>query len=218
MEIVMTRKLFLLFALATLIPAQAFARGAGYSRGAAADGTTTAGQTCGGCHGTASASVTTTVTGPATMLPGATETFTASISPAAGVGAGIGVALIGLAGSTLGVIDSNTKILNSGTSSTRPIALDNLTHVDGYSSAPGGNIGDWSYNFSVTAPLSLGTIVINAVMLAFNGDETDSALDLWDPVQFSVQVVPELSTVVLLGSGIAGLAAIGRRRTPRSES
>jgi len=36
----MTRKLFLLFALATLIPAQAYAFAAGYARGAAADGTT----------------------------------------------------------------------------------------------------------------------------------------------------------------------------------
>ena len=213
----MTRKLFLLFALATLIPAQAYAYAAGYARGAAADGTTTAGQTCGGCHGTASVDVTTTVTGPLTMLPGATETFTASISPQAGVGAGIGVVLIGLAGSTLGSIETNTKIMNSATSSTRPISLPNLVHADGSSDAPAGNIGDWAYNFTVTAPLSLGTIVINAVMNAFDGDG-GTAGDVWDPVQFSVQVVPELSTVVLFGSGIAGLAAVGRRRSSHAES
>ena len=208
----MTRKLFLLFALATLIPAQAYANAAGYARSAESSGTITAGQTCGGCHGTASVDVTTTVTGPLTMLPGATETFTATISPELGVGAGIGVVLIGLAGSTLGDIETNTKLLTSTTSASRPISMVNLVHADGSSDAPAGNIGDWAYNFTVTAPLSLGTIVINAVMNAFDGDG-GSAGDVWDPVQFSVQVVPELSTVVLFGSGIAGLAAIGRRRS-----
>jgi len=214
----MTRKLFLLFALVIVLPVQAYAFAAGYARGAAADGTTTAGQTCGGCHGTESPDVITTVTGPLTMSPGATETFTAFISPTVaggplGVGAGIGVVLVGLAGSTVGSIETNTKILNSTTSASRPISLPNLVHTNGLDVPPAGNIGDWSYNFTVTAPMSLGTIVINAVMNAYNGDETDSLLDLWDPVQFSVQVVPELSTVVLLGSGIAGLAAIGRRRS-----
>jgi hypothetical protein len=141
------------------------------------------------------------------MLPGATESFTALISPQLGVGAGINVALAGLAGAALGDIETNTR-LNST----------QLVHEDGSTVSPAGNRGDWSYNFTVTAPLSLGTILINAVMLAFDGDGDASDLDLWDTVQFSVQVVPELSTVVLFGSGIAGLAAVGRRRTARSES
>ena len=196
----MTRKLFLLLALLTMIPAQAYA---------SIDGINKAGTSCGGCHGAASTAVTTTLSGPLTLSPGATGTFTALISPTVaggpvGVGAGINVALAGLAGAALGttLTDTNTKIVSS-----------QLEHTNGaLATPPPTNRGDWSYDFKVTAPLSLGTILINAVMNAFDGDGTEDG-DLWAKVQFSVQVVPELSTVVLLGSGIAGLAAIGRRRS-----
>ena len=197
----MTRKLFLLFALATLIPAQAYA---------SSDGRATGGTSCGGCHGSASALVATVVSGPLTMVEGTTANFSVLINPQLGVGAGVDVALAGLAGATLGVIDANTKILSL-----------ELVHTDASSGLPNGNIGDWAYNFSVTAPMSLGTILINAVMLAFNGDSDNSSADLWAAApQFSVDVVPvpELSTVVLLGSGIAGLVAIGRRRSSHAES
>ena len=197
----MTRKLFLLFALATLIPAQAYA---------SFDGRATGGTSCGGCHGSASTEVATVVSGPLTMVEGTTANFSVLINPQLGVGAGVDVALAGLAGATLGVIDANTQILSL-----------ELVHTDASSGLPNGNIGDWAYNFSVTAPMSLGTILINAVMLAFNGDEDNSDLDLWAAApQFSVDVVPvpELSTVVLLGSGIAGLVAIGRRRSSHAES
>ena len=202
----MIRKLTLLVALATLVPGQAYAFIDGAARG---------GTSCGGCHGsTASAAVTTTISGPLTMLPGETQNFTASITPLGGyAGGALDIVLAGLAGATLGDIETNTQIINDPTR-----GGDNLTHTDAGSSPPTGNIGDWSYDFAVTAPLSLGAVVINAVMMAFNGDLDNSDADLWNPVQFSVEVVPELSTVVLLGSGIAGLAAVGRRRTSHSES
>lgn len=196
----MTRRL-LPIALAILLPAQAYAFIDGARRG---------GTSCGGCHGsTASPSVTTTVSGLSAILAGTTRTYTASISPQLGVGAGVNVAIAtgSVAGATIGNVDANTRINNA-----------QLVHNDGGSNvAAGGNIGDWAYDFTVTAPMTLGSILLNVAMLAFDGDGSESDTDLWDPVQFSIQVIPEPGTIVLLGAGIAGLAAIGRRRPSQSK-
>jgi hypothetical protein len=189
----MDRKLLLIpVALAIVISSQAYAEIGGIAK---------AGTSCGGCHGSASAAVTTTLSGPAALFAGATATYTASIAGAnLGMGAGIDVARAGLAGSTLGDIEANTHTLSS-----------QIVHDDSTTGLPTGNIGDWSYNFTLTAPLTLGTIILNAVMNAFDGDGSSDG-DLWDAVSFSVQVVPEASTILLLGTGMAGLAALGRRR------
>ena len=174
------------------MPAQAYA----FPNGVATGGTTCE---TGGCHGLASEAVTTTLSGPSSMLTGATATYTVFITQA-GAGAGVDVARAGLAGATLGDIETNTKIKTG-----------EIVHSNAATGLPTGNLGDWSYNFTLTAPGTLGTIVLNAVMNAYDGlgDETG---DLWDAVSLNVEVVPEPSTILLLATGMAGLAALGRRR------
>jgi len=195
----MNRKLFLVFALAIVLPVQAQADNAGRSTGATS--------TC-GCHGSLSTAVTTTISGPATIVAGTTQTYTTSMTNAL-VGAGLNVALGGLAGASLGDILANTKFITSASAPAPYASANQITHTD----ANAASVGVWSYNFTLTAPLTLGTIVLNSVMLAFDGfDDTDG--DLIDNFAFNVQVVavPEPSTILLLGAGMAGLAALGRRR------
>ena len=191
--------LFIPVALAIMLPVQANASDAGRNTGATS--------TC-GCHGSLSSEVTATITGLATIAPGATQTYTTTLTGALLTGAGLNVALGGLGGASLGDIEANTKIIVGSSKAPAPYASANqITHTG----AIADNTGDWSYNFTLTAPLTLGTIVLNSVMLAFDGDGSDAG-DIFNNTTFSVQVIPEPSTILLLGTGMAGLAALGRRR------
>jgi PEP-CTERM motif len=197
---------FMIALLAISLPVQVYAN---------ADGRTRGGITCGGCHGTASTAVTTTLTGPATLVAGTSAMYTVSITQVAGsVGAGLNVAIdpSSLAGATLGVVDANTQLFAVQTGSLVP----QLTHVNALASAPAGNVGDWSYSFMVNAPLAAGSILLNAVMNAFDGDG-DTGGDLWDATTFAISVVlPEPSTALLLGMGAAGLIGFQLRRRGRA--
>jgi len=196
----MNRKLFLVSALAIMLPVQAHASDAGRNTGATS--------TC-GCHGSLDAAVTATITGLSTILAGTTQTYTTTLTGTLLAGAGLNVALGGLAGASLGDIETNTKFI-AATKAPAPYTTANqITHTD----ALADNTGDWSYNFTLTAPLTLGTIVLNSVMVAFDGDGSDAG-DIVNNTTFSVQVIPEPSTILLLGTGMAGLAALGRRRRP----
>jgi hypothetical protein len=192
MEIEMIRKLLLVIALATVLPAQAYASDAGRNTGSTS--------TC-GCHGSLNAGVTATITGLSTIAPGATQTGTLR------TGAGLNVALGGMAGASLGDIETNTKFIAATKAPAPYTTAPQITHT----SALADNTGDWSYNFTLTAPMTLGTIVLKSVMLAFDGDGTEAG-DLFNNTTFSVTDIPEPSTILLLGIGRAGLAAIGRRR------
>ncbi len=144
------------------------------------------GTSCGGCHGgSPDGSVTTTITGLATLLPSQTATYTASIAQTGFVGAGLDIA------STAGILaDAATGTgLNSG----------EVVHTT-------WNDGVWSYDFEVTAPAALGTFDLLGVMLAYNKDFTSSG-DLWNTTTFQISVIPEPSTFALAGLGMIGICA-----------
>ena len=193
----MNRKLFLVSALAIMLPVQAHASDAGRNTGATS--------TC-GCHGSLSSEVTATITGLSTILAGTTQTYTTTLTGNLLTGAGLNVALGGLAGASLGDIETNTKFIAATKAPAPYTTAPQITHT-----GIADNTGDWSYNFTLTAPLTLGTLVLKSVMLAFDGTGDDTG-DLWNNTTFSVQVIPEPSTILLLGTGMAGLAALGRRR------
>jgi hypothetical protein len=176
--------------LALAIPLPAFARYDGIARG---------GSGCGGCHGGATGGLSVTVSGPATVLPSSTTTYTLTVDS---ILAGGSFSLETDAG-TLAVLDANTQMLAGPT----------LNHLDSSLAAPAGNLGDWSYDFDLIAPATLGTtITLDFSGLAFDGD-FGAGGDQWNTNSFSIlTVIPEPGTGLLLGLGLGILGVAGRRR------
>lgn len=184
---------------AVLVPVDGLAR---------IDGIATGATDCAPCHGSSpTGSVNVSISGPITLGPNQTGTYTLTIDEALAGGA-LNIAITGGSG-TLGTIApnlDNVKVLG-----------DELTHVDSTVSPPNGNLGLWVYNFTVTAPGTIGeTITVAALGMQYNGDFSNDAGDVWNSATpLGISVVPEPGTATLLGLGLVGLAVSGRGRRRR---
>jgi hypothetical protein len=187
-----TSALLLAACIALLAPAPASARQDGIAQGGAGCGSG------GGCHGDATGGLSVSVSGPATVLASSTTTYTLTVQ-ALLVGGGLSVETD--AGS-LSVVDANTQLMTGM-----------ITHLDATTAAPGGNGGDWSYDFDLVAPASVGTtITLGFSGLAFNQDGTRNN-DQWNSGTYVVTtVIPEPATAALVGLGLGMLGLSGRRR------
>jgi hypothetical protein len=218
----MNRKFLLVpVALACILPFQAQA----YVNGRAVG----ANLTCGGCHGsTSSSAVTVTVAGPTTLVPGAKGTYTTTLTGTkyANGGAGFNVSLSSpatlTAGAVLKTIGVGEQTIKAASGAPAPYGNPflQLTHVDGGSV----NLGVYSYSFELTAPPTAGVIDIRSIMMSYDGDGAESSSDIWNfaPL-YEVTVapaaaVPEASTTLQLGAGLASLAFVGWRRRSTKNS
>jgi len=166
------------------------------------DGSAAGGGGCGpgACHGlAATAGLTVSVAGLATVAPSSTNTYTLSFAGQTLQGGGFSLETDA---GTLSVVDGNTQMTGAM-----------ITHLDGSLAAPAGNINDWSYDFDFTAPASLGT----TITLSFSGVDFDASGtrvgDDWNIGSFIITTVPEPDTALLLGMGLGILGFVGRRRT-----
>ena len=151
-------------------------------------GTAQGGTSCSPCHGSASGSAP-SISGPATLLPSETATYTASIA-ASLVGAGLDVATT--AGSLTATAAGTTLMTGEVVHSQR-------------------NNGVFSYSFDVTAPAALGDFDLLAAMLTYD-ENFQASGDLWNTITARITVVPEPGTLLMTGLGLAALATAARRR------
>jgi hypothetical protein len=162
------------------------------------DGRASGGTSCLPCHSNpGQTDIGVSISGPASLATDASAMYTLTIDAALAGGALDVATDLG----SLTAVDSNTKLLSS-----------EVVHTNSAAGPPGGNLGDWTYNFMVTAPSTLGTITLSAVGMQYSNAEDGAANDPWNTTTFAINVVPEPGTALLLGTGLLGLALQGRRR------
>jgi hypothetical protein len=175
--------------IAVLAPVAAFARSDGIARN---------GNGCGGCHGNnQTGSLNVSISGSATLAPNEVATYTLTIDSVLAGGA----FSLSASDGTVSAVDANTQAMGT-----------NIVHLDALSAAPTGNIDDWSYDFAYMAPAVNGTYTISFSGMAFNGDRDNSNADIWNTGSFTITVVPEPGTALLVSMGLGMLALAGNRR------
>jgi hypothetical protein len=178
--------LLLGMALMLWIPVSATAYSNGWGGG---------GSGCAPCHGPEpTVSLNVAITGPTTLTPGQTANYVLTIDPTNSGGA----FSVDAINATLGAVDANTILLGTA-----------VSHAT-------ANVGDWQYNFSVTAPATAGVVItLASTGMAFDGPNGDGPTDIWNNLGsgFSINVIPEPGTAALLGLGLGMLAIVGRRRS-----
>ncbi len=160
----------------------------------------------GGCHGTgATADLNVSISGPSTLLQNQTGTYTLAIAEG-GTGGAFNLAITSGAG-TLSESAGNVQLLGI------PAELTHVNAFAAFDAVPAGNQGQWTYNFNVTAPSTIGatTTLAAAGMRFFSlGGLANDPWNLAAP--FTITVVPEPTTAALLGLGLVGLAVCRNRR------
>ena len=92
----------------------------------------------------------------------------------------------------------------------------NTTSLGGVITHATTNVSDWVYDFSVTAPASVGVVIsLASTGMAFDNPAGAGSEDIWNNLGpgFSINVIPEPGTAALMGLGLGMLAVVGRRRS-----
>jgi hypothetical protein len=147
---------------------------------------------CSPCHAGATGSLVVTVTGPASLAPGASQNYFVSIPPTL-VGAGLAVELAG--GGALDAVAAGTQV-NGGI----------VSHTM-------RNDGVYGYDVEVTAPVTEGLITLDVAILAYD-DANGADGDEWNTGTMDITVeVPEPGQALMVLVGLLPLAArVAQRR------
>lgn len=118
-----------------------------------------AGTHCGSCH-TGGAAPTVTLTGPTTLMPGATGSYTVRVTGGPGQNAGVDAALAGVnSGQAVFMAGTGTRLLNG-----------EVVH-NAAASMTGGSA---TFAFTVRAPMTNGVFTLNVAGLSANNNDAPS--------------------------------------------